>query len=91
MLQPNRATTIFMSQQTKKTFSIFFNVNCKSEYVIQVVKCILCEIQYLEEATTTFNLRLNNHRKDTDKFDSILPYYIQYILYFQYSMLYFQQ
>ena len=65
-------TAIFIGQQTKKTFKIFFNVNCKIEHVIQVVICILCKAQYLEEATTTFNLILNNHIKDPNKIDSIL-------------------
>ena len=65
-------TAIFIGQQTKKTSKIFFNVNCKIEHVIQVMKCILCKAQYLEKATTTFNLILNNHIKDPNKIDSVL-------------------
>ena len=62
----------FMSQQTKQTFNIFFNLNCKSEYVIYLMECILCKMQYVGKAETAFNLRLNNHRKDTKKPNSIL-------------------
>ena len=29
-----------MKQQTKRTFNIFFNLNCKSEYVIYFMECI---------------------------------------------------
>ena len=65
-------TNTFMSQQTKRTFNIFFNRGCKSEYVIYLMECILCKIQYVGEAETAFNLRLNDHRKDTKKSNSIL-------------------
>ena len=54
-----------MSQETKRTFSIFFNVNCESEYVIYLTECILCKNKYVGKAETIFNVRLNNHRKDT--------------------------
>ena len=65
-------TNTFMSQQTKRTFNIFFNLNCKSEYVIYLMECILCKMQDVGKAETAFNLRLNNHRKDTKKLNSIL-------------------
>ena len=66
------STNTFMSQQTKRTFNIFFNLNCKSEYVIYLMECILCKIKYVGKAETAFNLRLNKHRKDTKKPNSIL-------------------
>ena len=50
-------TNTFMSQQTKRTFNIFFNLNCKSEYVIYLMECILCKKQYVGKAKTAFNLR----------------------------------
>ena len=65
-------TNTFMSQQTKRAFNIFFNLNCKSEYVIHLMECILCKMQYVGKAETAFSLRLNNHRKDTKKPNSIL-------------------
>ena len=57
-------TNTLMSQQTKRTF--------KSEYVIYLMECILCKMQYVGKAETAFNLRLNNHRKDTKKPNSTL-------------------
>ena len=42
---------------------IFHNVNCASSYVIYFMECILCNKQYVGKAETTFNTRLNNHRK----------------------------
>ena len=36
------------------------------------MECILCKIQYVRKVETAFNIRLNNHRKDTKKSDSIL-------------------
>ena len=65
-------TNTFMSQQTKRTFNIFFNLNCKSEYVIYLMECILRKMQYVRKAKAVFNLRLNNYRKDTKKPNSIL-------------------
>ena len=65
-------TNTIISQQTKRTFNIFFNLNCKSEYVIYVMECISYKMQYVGKVETVFNLRLNNHRKDTKKPNSIL-------------------
>ena len=65
-------TNTFMSQQTKRTFSILFNLNCKCEYIIYLMACILCKMQYVGKAETAFNLRLTNHRKDIKKPYSIL-------------------
>ena len=65
-------TNTFMSQQAKRKFNIFFNLNCKSEYVIYLMESILCKMQYVGKAETAFNVRLHNHRKDTKKPNSIL-------------------
>ena len=69
MLQPRETTNTLKSQQTKRTFNIFFNLNlnCKTEYVIYLIECILCKIQYDAKSDTTFNIRLNNPRKVTKK------------------------
>ena len=65
-------TNTIISQQTKRTFNIFFNLNCKSGYVIYVMECISYKMQYVGKVETVFNLRLNNHRKDTKKPNSFL-------------------
>ena len=36
------------------------------------MECILCKIQYVRKVKMTCSLRLNNHRKDTKKPNSIL-------------------
>ena len=36
------------------------------------MECILCKIHYVGKTENTSNPRLNNYRKDTKKFDSIL-------------------
>ena len=58
-------TDTFMSKQTKRTFDVFFNINCKREYVIYPMECILCKTQYVGKAGKAFKLTLNNRRKTT--------------------------
>ena len=57
----------FFGQQTKKIYKTFHNVKCASSYVICLMECILCNKQYVSKAETSFNIRLNNHRKDVKK------------------------
>ena len=56
--------TTLISQQTKRKFKIYHKVNSKSEYVIYLIECILCNEQYLGRAETAFNISSNNHRND---------------------------
>ena len=51
------------NSQTKRTFNIFQNLTCKSQYVIYSMECILCKIQFAGKPKTPFNWRLNNHTK----------------------------
>ena len=64
-------TTTFRSNQTNRMFQIYHNLNCKSKYVIYLLECTQCKIQYVGKAETEFNIRLNNHRKDIWKPDAI--------------------
>ena len=66
------STTTFTSQQTKRKFKIHHKVNCKSEYIIYLMECMLCNKQYVGKAETAFNIRLDNHRKDTKDPNAIL-------------------
>ena len=66
------STSTFTSQQTKRKFKIYHKVNCKSEYVIYLTGCTLCNGQYVGKAEMAFNIRLNNHRKDTKNLNTIL-------------------
>ena len=62
----------FIGQQTKKKLKIYHKVNCRSECVIYLMECPLCNKQYVGKAETAFNIRLNNHRKDTKNPNAIL-------------------
>ena len=59
-------TKTFESYQTKRTFKVFHNLNYKSSFVIYLMECTLCKIQYVGKAEMPFNTRLNNHRKDAN-------------------------
>ena len=43
---------------------MFHQLNCKSSYLIKLLQCLKCQIQYVGKSETEFNIRLNNHRKD---------------------------
>ena len=64
-------TTMFRSNQTNRIFQIYDNLNCKGKYVIYLLECTKCKIQYVGKTETEFNIRLNNHRKDVWKPDAI--------------------
>ena len=59
-------TKTFESCQTNRTFKIFHKLNCKSSFVIYLMKCAFCEIQYVGKVETLFNIQLNTHRKDAN-------------------------
>ena len=65
-------TQTSMSQQTKRTFNIFYKLACNCQYVIYLMECILYKIQYVGKSETPFNLRLNNHRKDVNN-SKVIP------------------
>ena len=67
-----RETAAIKSQQTKKIYKIFHNVNCASRYVIYLMEGILCNKQNVGKAGISFNIRLNNHSKDVNKVDAIM-------------------
>ena len=59
-------TTTFQSYQTQQLYTIFHKLNCKSKFIIYLMECALCKIQYVGKAETAFNIRLNNHGKDVN-------------------------
>ena len=63
--------TSFRSNQTNRIFQMWHNLICKSKYVIYLLEGAKCKIQYVRNAETEFNIRLNNHRKDVWKQDAI--------------------
>ena len=61
------STSSFKSNQTNETFKIFHNTNCRSDYVVYLLECRKCKIQYVGKTETPFNVRLNNHRIGANK------------------------
>ena len=64
-------TSKFTSYKTNNTYDIYHKVNCKSKYVIYLMECTLCKLQYVGKSERPFNIRINNHRKDITKHDAI--------------------
>ena len=64
-------TTLFTSTQTTETFTIFHQVTFHSKYVIYLLECVMCKIQYVGKSETSFNIRVNNYRKDIKKSNAI--------------------
>ena len=55
-------------------FNIYHTITCKSQSIIYLLECILCNLQYVGKSET----RLNNHRKDVSN-----PKAIPVCLYFR--------
>ena len=64
-------TSTFQSYQTQQLCTIFHKLNCKSKFIIYLIECVLCKVQYVGKAETAFNIKLNNHRKDVNNPKSI--------------------
>ena len=58
-------TNTFTSYRTGETFKIFHQLNCKSSHLIYLLQCRITQQQYVSKTETSFNIRLNNHRKDS--------------------------
>ena len=71
MMYTSAINNTFRSTVTHKTFKIFNELNCKSKYLMYLMKCVLCNKQYTGTSETAFNLRLNSHRKDVNKQNSL--------------------
>ena len=66
-----RNTDEFQNNGTKEKFKIFHRVNCRSKFVIYLLECILCMIQYVGKSEWPMNIRMNKHRNDALKEDAI--------------------
>ena len=62
----------FRNNQTKIIFNICHTITCKSQWIIYLLECIVCDIQYVGKSETGFNIRLNNHRKNVSNPKAIL-------------------
>ena len=50
-------TTTFTSPNNNKTFTIFHTVDCQSSWIIYIIECNICKLQYIGKSETAFNLR----------------------------------
>ena len=60
------STTTFRRYQTQQLYTIFYKLNCKSQFIIYLMECSLCTVQPVEKAKTALNIRLNNQRKNVN-------------------------
>ena len=70
---------VFQQQHSKvikltKLLKSTIRVNCKSSFVIYLLECCICNIQYVGKSETPFNIRLHNHRKDVKNTNAIPAY-----------------
>ena len=63
----NKTSTFTGTRWDGKLFDIFHTVNCQSTFVIYIIECRICRLQYVGKSETAFNLRLNNHRNHSKK------------------------
>ena len=54
---------IVRSYHGQQLYTTFHKLNCKSKYIIYLMECALCQVQYVGKAETTFSIRLTNHKK----------------------------
>ena len=67
-----RNTNTFKSTQTTEEFKIYHRVTCKSKFIIYLLECIKCNIQYVGKREWPMNIRLNKHRNDVFREDAII-------------------
>ena len=65
-------TNTFTSYRTGETFKIFHQLNCKSSHFIYLIQCQICQLQYVGKIATSFDIRLNSHRKESKNKNPIL-------------------
>ena len=66
-----RSTNKFKSNKTNEEFQIYHRVSCKSKFIIYLLECILCKIQYIGKSEWAMNIRINKHRNDVFREEAI--------------------
>ena len=61
-----------IQKQSNQQNKIYHKVNSKSSFIIYLLECYICNIQYISKSETPFNIRLNNHRKNVKNPNTIL-------------------
>ena len=60
-------TTKFKSSITKRTYNIREKMHCKDTWLVYLLTCMKCLIQYTGKTEWPFNQRLNKHRFDVNQ------------------------
>ena len=60
----------FQSTTTGKKYPIGQHINCKSTWVIYLITCKKCKLQYVGKTTTSLYTRFNNTRSDIKKYNT---------------------
>lgn len=66
-----RRTTTFKSYRTNKRYNIFHRVNCRSKFIIYLLECTICRLQYIGKSEWPMNIRINKHRNDVSRIDGL--------------------
>ena len=64
-------TSTFQSRITKQEFKIYHRLTCKSRFIIYLLECLRCYIQYVGKSEWPMNIRVNKHRNDVFREDAI--------------------
>ena len=67
-----RNTNEFKSHVTKEKFNIHHRVNCRSRFIVYLLDCMRCKMQYVGKSEWPLNIRINKHRNDTFREDAIM-------------------
>ena len=57
-------TRSFTIYKTGETFEIFHQLNFKSSHLIYLLQCRICQLHVVGKSETSFNVRLNDYRKN---------------------------
>ena len=57
----------FYSSVDKKEYVINYSFNCNGKYVIYLLTCYKCKLQYVGKAVDDFRLRSNNYKDNSRK------------------------
>ena len=67
-----KETSSFFNRITKRVFKVFHKMNCKSMFGIYLLECTKCDNKhYVGKFETKGNERINTHRSDSKKLDTI--------------------
>ena len=61
------STSTFMGIHCDREYEILHPLDCQSSWVIYIIQCIKCKLQYVGKSEKNLNIRLSNHRNHIKK------------------------